>query len=882
MLAGDTTFAAFLFTDVEGSTALWQAHPQAMHAAMAAHDAIVRAAIARHGGRVVKGTGDGFHIAFDRGVDAVRAMLDTQLALADPAATAGVTLRVRSGVHMGECWARDADYFGPEVNRAARIAGAAHGAQMLVSNAVAHQLEGAALPDGAQLRDLGRVRLRDLERAQHLHQLVHPALRDAFPPLRSLETTPNNLVAQVNALVDRDQAMVQVPALLDAHRLVTLFGPGGIGKTRLSLQVAATMLERFPDGVWFVDLSPLSQPDLLPQALASVLGVREEDGAHVQQALERHVATRELLVILDNCEHVVDACAVFARRLLAAGPKTKILASSREVLRLSGEQVYPVPSLAAPDPDAHDAAGLAQADAVQLFFDRAKAAQPALRVDEASTRAAARICHHLDGLPLAIELAAARVRALSVQAIADRIDDRFRLLGRADRTHLPRQQTLRALVDWSYDLLPASEQRLLQRLSVFAGGFTLEACEAVCAGQGIVAAEVLDLLTALVEKSLVVAEVDSDRFRLLDTVRHYARDRLDEAGGVTDAHDRHRDHYVALAEAARPELAGPRQAQAMARLDAERDNLVDAHAWSLRSGDDGAGALRLSHALRPYWINRGRPMLGLGFTSEALARTDDGRRDFLRCKALYDAGAFLFVMGRYHAAREHMLRSLDDAQALGEVRWAAGVHQVLGMACIGDGDRQAAAVHLSQGLDFARAAGDRRELAAACTTLAQLHRLEGRLDDAESLYRESLDLARALDDRESIAVALLNAVCMEVLRERTVVARANLLEALALEAEVGSMRLTQCVLEVGAALAAAVSDAVRAARLLGAAEAMAATTGMQRDPADDAFLQACMGKARNALGDGAFERHGREGAADAAISPAVDGLRAWLQASAIG
>jgi predicted ATPase/class 3 adenylate cyclase len=874
VLAADITFAAFLFTDVEGSTALWQAHPQAMHEAMAAHDAIVRAAIERHGGRVVKGTGDGFHAAFDRADDAVHAMLHAQLGLADPAATAGVALRVRCGVHSGECWARDADYYGPEVNRAARIMNAAHGGQMLLSHVVAARLDGG-LPDGADLRDLGRVRLRDLLRGEHVHQLVHPRLRASFPPLRSLETTPNNLVPQVNALVDREDALAHLPRLIDANRLVTLFGTGGVGKTRLSLQVAATVLEQFPDGVWFVDLSALTQPDLLPQALAAVLGVREEDGAPVQDALLRYVATRALLVILDNCEHVVDACAAFARRLLEAGPRVKILASSREVLRLSGEHVFHVPPLVAPDPSAH--AQHVHADAVQLFFDRAKAAQPALRIDDAVERAAARICHHLDGLPLAIELAAARTRVLSVQALAERIDDRFRLLGRADRTHLPRQQTLRALIDWSWDLLPTPEQTLLMRLSVFAGGFTLDACEAVCAGDGVAADGVLDLLTALVEKSLVVADVDSDRFRLLGTVRQYAHDRLADAGGVVSVNNRHRDHYVAFAEAARPELAGAHQAAWLAKLDAERDNLVAAHAWSLHAGgdDEGGGALRLSFALRPYWINRGLPSLGLRFTNEALARSGEARRDFARCRALYDAGALLFTMGQYHPARERMGQSLELAQALGEVRWAAGVHQVLGMACVGDGDRQAADEHLTQGLAYARAAGDKRELAAACTALAQVRRMDARLDEATPLYQETLGLARELDDRESIALALLNLASVDVIRNQFAAARADLLEVLALEAETGSMRLAQCAFEVGSALAAEFGDASRCAHLLGAAEELTKATGLMRDPADEAFVAPRIAKARAAIGDAAFDR-GRAAASGEAMPRAVEGLRAWL------
>ncbi len=448
-----------------------------MSQALAAHDALARSAVEGHHGTVVKMTGDGMHAVFDDALDALAATVDLQQALADPAATNGVPLRVRCGLHAGVVERRDNDYFGSPVNRAARIMSAAHGGQVLLSQAVVDGVR-EILPAAVSLRDLGKVRLKDLSTPEHVYQVVHPQLRQEFPALRSLEATPNNLPQQVTSFIGREKELAELKRLLARTRLLTLTGSGGCGKTRLCLQVAADSLERFPDGVWLVELAPLSDPGLVPQTVATVLGLKEEPGKPIVQTLTEHLKDKRLLLLLDNCEHLLDGCAQLADALLRQCPDVTILASSREALGIGGEQAYRVPSLSLPDPkQAHTPASVAPFEAVQLFTDRALLARPDFQVTDQNAATLASICYRLDGIPLAIELAAARVRSLSVEEINRKLDQRFRLLTGGSRTALPRQQTLRSLIDWSYDLLQrpgeaavAAAVGICRRVDVGSGG----------------------------------------------------------------------------------------------------------------------------------------------------------------------------------------------------------------------------------------------------------------------------------------------------------------------------------------------------------------------------------------------------------------------------
>ena len=617
---GGTTL---LFTDIEGSTRLWEREGERMPGALAGHDSLARAAVEGNRGIIVKTTGDGIYAAFDDPLDAVNATLALEQALSDPTATNGIVFRVRYGLHLGVVERRDNDLFGSPVNRAARIMSAAHGNQVLLSQAVVDHVR-ERLPPLVSLRDLGAVRLRDLASSEHVYQLVHPNLRQDFPVLRSLEATPNNLPQQVTSFIGRERELSEIKHLLDGTRLLTLLGMGGLGKTRLSLQIGADVLDKYPDGVWFIDLAPLKDPSLVPNAAAQVLGVREERGKTLTQTLCEHVKEHKLLFVLDNCEHLVAPCASLAEALLLGAPGVRILATSREALHIRGEQTFPVMPLAAPDRNAGVEA-LLRSEAVQLFVERAQLQKPNFALTERDAHAVAEICARLDGIPLALELAAARMRSLSVSEINTRLHDRFKLLTGGSRVALERQQTLHALVSWSYDLLQEREQMLLDRLSVFAGGFDLQAAEVVCSEEPLVADDVIDLLSSLVEKSLVMVDQEdgTSRYGLLETIREFAREHLTKRYGMlgtirefaqerlVDRDDvaatarRHCEYYLGVAKAARPQLEGPEQAEWMRRLEIELDNLRAGLPWRLAGGIDPIIAVKFEVALMRFRILRG-------------------------------------------------------------------------------------------------------------------------------------------------------------------------------------------------------------------------------------------------------------------------------------
>jgi len=850
----EASLTTYLFSDLEGSTRLWEEAAERMRPALAEHDALARAAVERHHGTVVKMTGDGVHAAFSDPLDAVHASVELQQALVAAEAEHGVPLRMRCGLHMGADEYRDRDFFGAAVNRAARIMSAAHGGQILLSEAVAHQVS-SRLCDGAALRDLGTVRLRDLANPERVFQVVHPRLRADFPALRSLEATPNNLPQQLTSFIGREAMLAQARDVLARARLVTLVGAGGLGKTRLSLQLAAEVLDDFPDGVWFVELAPLRDGSLVPQAVASVLHVKEEPGRAVVDALAAHAKDRQLLLVLDNCEHVLAACAGLAQALLTAGPAAKILATSREALHVRGEATLPIPAL-----DADHAA--------RLFVDRALASAPSFAPDAATAPAIAEICRRLDGIPLALELAAARVRALPVAEIARRLSDRFTLLRSRDSTALPRQQTLRALIDWSHDLLADDERTLFRRLAVFAGTFTLDAAEAVGADGDLACGDVLDVLARLVEKSLVVHDTASGRYRLLETVRQYAQERLEDSRDGAATRARHLAHYVAIAEAAEPELFGPSQARWLARLDEEVDNLLAAHGEASEAADGAASGLRLVSALRFYWMNRGLLRLGVSLITEALSRPGAQARNAARSRALFDAGQISVWMGDYAGGRRLLEESLGIAREIDDRARVAAALQPLSIAASGEGDNATALRYAHEGVALAREAGDPHTLAAALNALAQAQRLAGALEQADELYGQMLALSRAIGQPDTIAIGLLNRAIVAIERSACDAAADMLREVHAIVEQTASQPVGQSLLEIAAALAAARGDAERAAWLYGAAEANAARTGIARDPADESFLRTWVGQARAALDptrSAAAEEAGRGAAYDAAL-----------------
>ena len=525
----------FLFTDIEGSTILLRRLGQDTYArALADHNSIIRSALAAHDGEELNVVGDGFFAVFPSPRVCVSAVLEMQRALETYAWPAGEQVRVRMGVHTGEAAETDAGLVGLDVNRAARVAEVAHGGQILLSEAAA-ALVVDSLPPGAALTDLGIHRLKDLGRPERIFQLQAPGLQADFPPLRSLANPalPNNLPAQLATFVGREQELSDVRALVDSNRLVTLTGAGGAGKTRLSLQVAAGLLDRCGDGVWLVELAAVTDEDAVAPAMAAALGIAGQPGRPVLDVLLDALAPQDAVIVLDNCEHLIGACAKTADAILRRCPRVRLIATSREPLGIGGEIIYRVPSLSLPGPGDSGSPGvLESSDAVALLLERARQQGVELALDEQTAPLVVSICRRLDGMPLAIELAAARLRTLSLSSLRDRLDQRFRLLTGGSRTVLERQQTLQATVDWSYSLLNGAERLLLRRLSVFAESFDLDAAEAVCGFGEIEADEVTGLLGSLVDKSLVQSEPAGGavRYRLLETIREFAADRLTGAG----------------------------------------------------------------------------------------------------------------------------------------------------------------------------------------------------------------------------------------------------------------------------------------------------------------------------------------------------------------
>jgi predicted ATPase/class 3 adenylate cyclase/tetratricopeptide (TPR) repeat protein len=859
----ETGTVTFLFTDIEGSTALWEQDGARMSQALAAHDALVRSAVEGRRGTVVKMTGDGMHAAFDDALDALAATVDLQQALADPAATNDVSLRVRCGLHAGVGVRRDNDYYGNAVNRAARIMSTAHGGQILLSQTVV-DLVGDRLPDEVALRDLGAVRLRDLAHPERVYQVLHPQLRQDFPALRSLQATPNNLPQQVTSFIGREQTLAELQRLLAKTRLLTLTGSGGCGKTRLSLQVAADSLEQFPDGAWLVELAPLSDPDLVAQTVATVLGLKEAPGKPIVQTLTAHLTDKRLLLLLDNCEHLLDGCAKVADALVRQCPGVKILASSREALGIAGEQTYRVPSLSLPDrKQAPTPKILSQYESVQLFSDRALLVRADFQVTNQNAPALASLCCHLDGIPLAIELAAARVRSLSVEEIDGKLDQRFRLLTGGSRTALPRQQTLRSLIDWSYDLLHELEQRLLQRLSVFAGGWTLAAAEQVCTGDGVENWEVLDLMTSLADKSLVVAEQKDEhsRYRLLETMRQYARERLEESGGGEAIRGRHRDHFLALAEEAEPKLLGADQAVWLQRLEQEHENLRAGLDWSVVEAGS-AGGLRLCGALQRFWTTRGHLSEGREWCVRVLGKAGAEERTQECAKALHAAGVLARHQSDYPAAWALHEESLAIRRQLGDPRGIANSLNNLGNVAFYQGDFVSARALYEESLVMRRELGDQGRIADSLNNLGIAALEQGEFASARALHEESLVMRRKLGDRGGIADSLNNLGIAALEEGEFASARALNEESLAIARELGNRWGIVNSLEGLAPVVAALGSALRAARIWGAAERLREEIGSPLPPNERPRYDRRVAAARAALGyDAAFDLAWQEGRA---------------------
>jgi len=745
----------FLFTDIEGSTKRWERDREAMSEALARHDDLVRAALEARGGFVFKPVGDAFCVAFATAPQALAAALDVQRAIvaADWRAVEG--LRVRIALHTADADARDGDYFGPAVNRVARLLATAHGGQIVVSANTA-LLGGAALPPQAILFDLGQHRLKDLAQPEHVYQLGAPDLQATFPALRSLSLASNNLPLQVTSLIGRDDDVAAIRAALETARLVTILGAGGVGKTRTALAVGEALVVDGEASVRFVELAPLKHGSAVGAAVAQSLGLRESPGKAVFETLRDYLAPLAMLLILDNGEHVIADVAALAGALLRYCPQVRILITSREPLRIAGEQTYRLPSLRLPT--AAESLSLvapqaAEFAAVALFVERARARNPAFALDDGNAPAIAEICRRLDGIPLAIELGAARLNVLSVEALLTNLDRRFALLTGGDRTALPRQQTMRALIDWSFDLLDEAEQRLFTRLSVFTGGFDLAAAAAIDPDAGD-ELSVLELLSSLTDKSLLVVEVTAGepRYRLLESTRAYARDKLtgDEAARV--AH-RHALVYTVSAERLR-EREGAASEADLDRAEIEIENWRAAHEWTLAGGNDVALGQRLAAAIARVWLGvslvEGRRWLEL-----ALGLVDAGTPLRLRAGLAYGRMRLTASLGEWESVLSDCFRLVGDFEELGDGVSLAHTRVLAGKSLLCLGRAAESEPLLRSALEGARRFGAPRIAAEALDNLAYARSLAGSLEDARTCIAQSREIWFSLGaDRAAASAAL--------------------------------------------------------------------------------------------------------------------------------
>ena len=772
-----------LFTDMEGSIRLWEADPEAMAEASACHNRIVCEQIEVAGGRVFKTVGEAFRAVFADPCAALAAATAIQRAVGTGRWPPGLLIRVRMALHSGDCVERDGDYFGPAVNRVARLLAVGHGGQVLVTGAT-YELLADRLPGAVGLRDLGDHRLQDLGRAERVFQVTEPGLAERFGPLRSLDNPAlrHNLPSQATSFVGRAAELAELRSLVSGgSRLVTIAGPGGIGKSRLALQVAAEALDGDGDGVWLVELAPVAEPGLVARTVAAVLQVHEEPGRLILDTLVDAVGDRHLLVVLDNAEHVLGAVAKLADALMRCCPRAYLLVTSREPLGTSGEHVFRVPPLPVPPADLAAPGRLAAFESVQLFAERALMYRQGFALDDANAAAVAAVCVRLDGIPLALELAAARLGSLSVPEISSRLDQRFRLLTRGSRTALPRHQTLRALIDWSYDLLHPAEQIVLDRLSVFAGGWTLEAAEAVTSAGDSGQWQVLDHLASLVDKSLVQTEEiqGSTRYRLLETVRHYAAERLALRPGseLDETRAGHRDYYLGLVETADLHLRGRDEAVWLDRLEVEFDNIRAALAFSVADPDSAEPGLQLAAGLRWFCIMRGHGVEVLEALDVLLERADARMPTRTRALAL---NASCHLRDRF--ADDSMIPSLageaitigrglaDDAilaDALSDLCWFWYEH----------GDLPAALAQIDEAVALARTAGDPRLIADLLGHRAVFVGEDGDLDAAFADQEEALALSRTAGDNYRLAITLANFGVDEIAAGKLGAARAHLQEA---------------------------------------------------------------------------------------------------------
>jgi len=825
MSALPTGTVTFFFSDIEGSTRLIQRLGEGYPQVLLAHHTVLREALAANGGHELRTEGDSFFIVFDSALQACAGAAAAQKALHAHQWPDGGEVRIRIGIHTGEATLVGNEYLGLDVHRAARVASAGHGGQVLVSETT-RALVDHALPPGLTLKDLGLHRLKDLAQPERLFQLVVDGLPDDFPPLKTLEATPNNLPTQLTSFIGRDDQVREATQLLARSRLLTLTGPGGTGKTRLSLRIAATVLDQFPDGVYFVALSAIHDPELVPSAIAQALSISTTGQRRPIDALLDHLREKRMLLVLDNFEQVLDAAPV-ASQLLEGSAGLRVLVSSRAVLRVSGEQEFPVPPLGLPDLKALPGlAALSQFEAVRLFIERAVAVKPDFQATNENAPAIAGICERVDGLPLAIELAAARVKLFSPQALFIRLEKSLSALGTGTRDAPARQQTLRGAIQWSYDMLDAGHRRLVARVSVFARGGNLEQLESVCGPAEDVGGDVLDALDQLADQSLLrrLPDFTEPRFLMLQTIRDFASERLEES----EAHlvrDRHLKAFIALADQAQPHLFGPRRKEWLDRLEEDHDNFRAALDWAVVSGD-ARRAMELSTGLWRFWQMRGHLHEGRRRMEAVLAMLNSGEFPKERLAALEAAGGLAYwqaemdIAQRFYDECVELTRNLGDDRALANALYNAAFPRVVSREAIAE-----AKPMLDEALPLFRNLGDQTGVARVLWGIGNAYFFAKEFADARPVLEEAVALNRKLDDRFGLGWSIHTLGLVAFNLGDFELARKCWTEAVQLFAAAGDVPGMVLQLDNLSALARHDGDFVRAARLWGAASAHQVSSG---------------------------------------------------------
>jgi predicted ATPase/class 3 adenylate cyclase len=885
----------FLFSDIEGSTQKWEENADQMQIAFSRQEAIMRQEMSDQGGYIYKMIGDAFQVAFETAPQALAAAENAQISLQNEQWDDVGPLKVRMALHTGVVEERGDDYVGPILNRVARLMNAGHGGQILLSRAT-FELVRDDLPGGMSLRNLGEHRLKDLTRPEHIYQLVSPTLESNFPPLKTLDFHPNNLPLQLTSFIGREWEHEDVRDKITTSRLVTLIGPGGTGKSRLALQVAAELTDNFNQGVWFVDLSALTDPSLLAQSVATELSIRERAQLPLIDTLAEEIGDKEILLILDNCEHLIEACAHFADTLLRDCPGLRILATSREALRVGGEMMISLQPLETPNPEYLPASEMiSQYDAVRLFIDRSEAVSPEFAIDKTNALAVAQICHRLDGNPLAIELAAARMGALSPQMILDRLDDRFRLLSRGDRLVLPRHQTLEAVIDWSYDLLTEQEQALFRRLGVFAGSWTLEAAESLCCGEGVTQWQILDLMTGLVDKSLVQVDrsLEEIRYRMLETVRQYAWQKTSVENEIEEIRSRYIAYYLNLAEEGEKKSYWGGDTSLPKRLAVDFDNFRAALTWCFEDPETySESGLRLAGALWIVWwtfgyLNEGRDWLEKAIkvdvidgAARAKALTNVGcvawqqgdyqiadvyteesiaiYRDQLiedrqgLANAIHIRGHVLFDQKDYALARSLFEESLTKFRQLGEEDNICLLVSDLGKVDYHEGDYQSAKMRFEECLLIARKREDLTNIASNLLRIGDIARLERDYDRAADYYEESLEIVRDMEWNLELASNMHKLGYIARFRGDFQKAGNLFIESLTMQQSMGNKQgVIECLVGI-AGVATVAGYPEEAVRLFAAAEASLAAIGAPLGPADIAEQERDLSIAQERLSPAEF------------------------------